>query len=161
MHFSPPFTHSFGRDVTRRGIGGSFSTMAHREWIQVAAALIEREGRYLITRRYADAHQGGLWEFPGGKREPGETLESCVQREVREELGIEITHPTLFTVLRHDYPGKSVELHFFSCSVLHGKAHSLGCADFRWVKPEELAQFEFPPADAPIVQSLGGGPRLD
>lgn len=128
--------------------------MAHREWIQVAVALIKRGGRYLITRRHADVHQGGLWEFPGGKRELGETLQSCIQREVREELGIEITPQTLFTVLRYDYPDKSVELHFFSCSVLHGEAVAIGCAAFQWVKPEELARFEFLPADTPIIQNL-------
>ena len=85
--------------------------------IQVAAALIVHEGRYLITQRRADVHLGGLWEFPGGKRESGESLEDCLRRELREELGIEISLPVLFRVIRHDYPEKSVELHFFKCAI--------------------------------------------
>ena len=122
--------------------------------VQVAAGLISREGCYLITRRKAGVHLGGLWEFPGGKREPGESLEDCLRREVREELGVEITRPALFRVLHHDYPEMSVELHFFRCSIREGQVRPLGCADLRWVAPEEMAQYEFPPADQPLVRSL-------
>jgi len=122
--------------------------------VQVAAGLISREGCYLITRRKAGVHLGGLWEFPGGKREPGESLEDCLRREVREELGVEITRPALFRVIHHDYPEMSVELHFFRCSIREGQVRPLGCADLRWVAPEEMAQYEFPPADQPLVRSL-------
>lgn len=122
--------------------------------IQVAAGLIVNGGRYLITRRKAGVHLGGFWEFPGGKREPGESLEDCLRREVREELGVEITDPTLFRVIRHDYPEKSVELHFFRCSILEGQARPLGCDDFRWVAPEYLASVELPPADRPLIEAL-------
>ena len=124
--------------------------------IQVAAALIIREGRYLITQRRADVHLGGLWEFPGGKRESGESLEDCLRRELREELGIEISHPVLFRVIRHDYPEKSVELHFFKCAIASGLPRPLGCEDLRWVTPEELDQFPLPPADQPLVEALCG-----
>ncbi|MEK6603360.1 MAG: 8-oxo-dGTP diphosphatase MutT [Nitrospirota bacterium] len=124
--------------------------------IQVAAALIIREGRYLITQRRADVHLGGLWEFPGGKRESGESLEDCLRRELREELGIEISHPVLFRVIRHDYPEKSVELHFFKCAIASGLPRPLGCEDLRWVAPEELDQFPLPPADQPLVEALCG-----
>jgi len=122
--------------------------------IQVAAGLIVSEGRYLITRRKAGVHLGGFWEFPGGKREPGESLEDCLRREVREELGVEITAPTLFRVVRHDYPEKSVELHFFRCAILDGQARPLGCEDLRWVAPEDLASVELPPADRPLIEAL-------
>jgi len=122
--------------------------------VQVAAGLISREGCYLITRRKAGVHLGGLWEFPGGKREPGESLEDCLRREVREELGVEITRPALFRVIHHDYPEMSVELHFFRCSIREGQTRPLGCEDLRWVAPEEMAQYEFPPADQPLVRSL-------
>lgn len=124
--------------------------------IQVAAALIAHEGRYLITQRKAGVHLGGLWEFPGGKREPGESLEDCLRRELREELGIEIAQPVLFRVIRHDYPEKSVELHFFRCAMSSGLPRPLGCEDLRWVAPEELDQFPLPPADQPLVEALRG-----
>ena len=130
--------------------------MTGAEPIQVAAALIVREGRYLITQRRADVHMGGLWEFPGGKRESGESLEDCLRRELREELGIEISHPVLFRVIRHDYPEKSVELHFFRCAIASGLPRPLGCEDLRWVAPEELDQFPLPPADQPLVEALCG-----
>lgn len=128
--------------------------MRDAEPIQVAAALIVREGRYLIARRKAGVHLGGLWEFPGGKREPGESLEDCLRREIREELGVEITGLVPFQVLRHDYPEKSVEMHFFRCSILEGPVRALGCADLRWVTPGEFAQFEFPPADSTLLEAL-------
>ena len=124
--------------------------------IQVAAALIVCEGRYLITQRRAGVHMGGFWEFPGGKREPGELLEDCLRRELREELGIEISHPVLFRVIHHDYPEKSVELHFFKCAISSGLPRPLGCEDLRWVAPEELDQFPLPPADQPLVEMLCG-----
>jgi mutator protein MutT len=126
------------------------------EPIQVAAALIVGEGRYLITQRRAGVHMGGLWEFPGGKREPGESLEDCLRRELREELGIEITPPTLFRVIHHEYPEKAVELHFFKCAISSGRPRPLGCEDLRWVAPEELDQFPLPPADQPLVEALRG-----
>jgi mutator protein MutT len=128
--------------------------MAIAEPVQVAAALIVHEGRYLITRRTADVHLGGLWEFPGGKREAGESLEDCLRRELREELGIEVAQPVLFRVIRHEYPEKAVELHFFLCSIVSGFPRPLGCADLRWVAPEELPQFPLPPADQPLVEAL-------
>lgn len=107
--------------------------------IQVAAGLILREGRYLIARRKAGVHLEGLWEFPGGKCEPGESPEGCLRRELREELGIEITTPIPFRVIRHEYPEKTVELHFFRCSIRDGQAQALDCDDLRWVELEECA----------------------
>jgi len=126
------------------------------EPIQVAAALILREGRYLITQRRADVHLGGLWEFPGGKREPGESLEACLRRELREELGIEISNPMLFQVIPHDYPEKSVELHFFRCAISSGLPRPLGCEDLQWVAPDELGRYPLPPADRLLVEALRG-----
>lgn len=122
--------------------------------IQVAAAIIARQGRYLITRRKAGTHLGGLWEFPGGKREAGESLKDCLRREVREELGLEITEPVPFQTIRHDYPEKSVELHFFRCTIMTGAAQRLGCDDLKWVTAKELASIDFPPADRALVTAL-------
>ena len=125
--------------------------------IQVAAAVIDSGDLYLITRRKAGTHLAGLWEFPGGKCEEGESLKDCLRREVREELGIEITEPVPFRTVRHDYPEKSVELHFFRCTIKAGTAQVLGCDDLKWVTAKELATFEFPPADRTLVKALQGG----
>jgi 8-oxo-dGTP diphosphatase len=122
--------------------------------LQVAAAVISRDGRYLITRRKVGAHLGGLWEFPGGKREADESLPDCLRRELREELGVEITEPVPFQTIRHEYPEKSVELHFFRCAITAGAAQPLECDDLKWVTASELASFTFPPADRTLVKRL-------
>ena len=127
--------------------------------IQVVAGLIRQTGRYLIARRKSGAHMGGLWEFPGGKREPGETMEDCLRRELREELGIEVTAPLPYRVVRHAYPDKVVELYFFFCSIESGQPQALGCDEFRWASPDDFAHFEFPPADRPIIDALRGSRR--
>src|SRR6266487_3533876 len=83
--------------------------------VDVAAALVFRDGILLITQRHANAHLGGLWEFPGGKREAHESFEQCLARELREELGIEVEVGQLFETITHEYPGKTVHLRFFLC----------------------------------------------
>jgi 8-oxo-dGTP diphosphatase len=122
--------------------------------VEVAAGLICREGRYLIAQRKPDVHLAGFWEFPGGKREPGETMETCLRRELMEELGIRIDAPIPFQTVRHEYAEKTVELHFFRCRIEAGQASAIDCAEIRWVWPHELADFEFPPADRPIIEAL-------
>jgi mutator protein MutT len=122
--------------------------------IEVSAALIFRDGKLLITRRQADAHLGGLWEFPGGKLEPGETFEQCLVREIREELGIQISVGALFEEITHDYPEKSVRLKFFICELLSGEPQARGCAAFNWIGRQELGGFEFPAADARLLEKL-------
>ena len=122
--------------------------------IEVAAGLVHREGRYLIARRGPGVHLAGFWEFPGGKRESDETLEACLRRELFEELGIQIDMPVPFRVIRHEYQEKIVELHFFHCRIEAGQATAIDCAEIRWVWPQELGNFEFPPADRPIIEAL-------
>ncbi len=122
--------------------------------IRVAAGVIYEDGRYLIAKRKRGVHLGGLWEFPGGKCEPGESLEDCLRRELREELAVTITAPVRFRTVRHDYPEKCVELNFFRCSIAAGRATAIGCEEVRWVRPEELPRFEFPPADRPVIEDL-------
>jgi 8-oxo-dGTP diphosphatase len=122
--------------------------------VEVAAGLIRHEGRYLIAKRKPGVHLAGFWEFPGGKREPGETLEECLQRELFEELNIRVDTPIPFRIIRHDYAEKAVELHFFHCRIENGLASPLECAEIRWVYPHELAGFQFPPADRPIIDAL-------
>ena len=115
--------------------------------IEVSAALIFHQGRLLITQRQAAAHLGGLWEFPGGKREPGESFEACLVREIHEELAVEIAVDELFEEVTHAYPEKTVHLKFFICRLLKGEPQAIGCAAFHWATKEELANFEFPAAD--------------
>ncbi len=122
--------------------------------VEAAAGLIAREGRYLIARRKAGVHLAGLWEFPGGKREPDETLEECLKRELFEELSVTIDEPIPFQIIRHDYGERVVELHFFRCAIESGDPNPVDCAELRWVYPHELDRFEFPPADRPIIRSL-------
>ena len=122
--------------------------------IDVAAGLVFRRGELLITQRRAQTHLGGLWEFPGGKVEPGESLEQCLIRELREELGIEVCVGTLIESLTHAYPEKSVRLHFYRCDWLSGEPQLLGCADFKWIRAKQLKDFHFPPADERLLDKL-------
>ena len=122
--------------------------------IEVSAALIFRGGQLLITQRHARAHLGGLWEFPGGKRELGETFEQCLVREIREELGVEISVGDLFEEIAHDYPEKSVHLKFFICQLLAGEPQPLECAAVKWIGRAELNAHEFPAADAQLLARL-------
>jgi len=122
--------------------------------VEVAAGLICQEGRYLIAKRKSGVHLAGFWEFPGGKREPGETLEECLKRELFEELSIRVGTPMLFHVIRHKYEGKTVELHFFRCAIEAGLAAPLECDEIRWVHPQEMEKLQFPPADRPIIEAL-------
>ena len=127
----------------------------NRKSIEVSAALIFHRGKLLITQRHAQAHLGGLWEFPGGKRESGETFEQCLVREIREELGVEIFVGELFEEIRHDYPEKSVHLKFFPCKILSGEPQPLDCAAVKWIDQPQLAAHEFPAADAQLLETLG------
>jgi 8-oxo-dGTP diphosphatase len=126
----------------------------NRDIIVVAAAIIAQDGRYLIARRKPDVHLGGFWEFPGGKCVAGESFEACLTRELREELDVTISAPVAFRTVRHSYPEKTVELHFFRCSIQAGEAKPRDCAEIRWVEPKEFAQYQFPPADEDILRAL-------
>lgn len=121
---------------------------------EVAAALLFHEGQLLITRRPAGSHLAGLWEFPGGKREPGETFEQCLQRELEEELGIQISVGPLWTVVTHRYPELEVEIRFFLCRWIGGQPRPLGCAAFKWTDRRNLRRHRFPPADASLLERL-------
>ena len=122
--------------------------------MEVAAGLIFRAGKLLIAQRYTEAHQGGLWEFPGGKRDPHETFEACLARELREELGIEVEVRELAQEILHEYPERAVFLKFYRCAWRQHEPRALGCLDFRWVSLEELSRFDFPAADARLLDLL-------
>ena len=122
--------------------------------IDVTAALVFRSGRLLITQRPAASHLGGLWEFPGGKVEPGETFETALVRELREELGIEVVVGELIETIEHEYPEKRVRLKFFRCEWQAHEPQLLGCPAFAWITREELSRYEFPAADARLLERL-------
>jgi mutator protein MutT len=121
--------------------------------IVVTAAVIERGGSYLVTRRLRGTHLEGLWEFPGGKCERGESQEACLLRELREELGCDAIVGAKLLDVSHDYPERTVELHFFSCE-LRGQPQSLLGQEIRWVAGADLHSLDFPPADAELIQML-------
>jgi mutator protein MutT len=128
--------------------------------IEVSAGLIFKEGRLLITQRMHGSHLAGKWEFPGGKREAGETFEQCLVRELREELGVETEVGQLIESLTHDYPEKTVHLRFFRCRLVRGEPRPIGCAACKWVTPETLAGHDFPGADARLLDILANTPAL-
>jgi mutator protein MutT len=119
-----------------------------------------REGRLLITKRYAKAHLGGFWEFPGGKREPNESFEACVVRELREELGIEVKVGEMLESLTHEYPGKMVHLRFFRCDWLQNEPQPLGCEAVEWITADELKKYSFPAADARLLEMLASSREI-
>jgi 8-oxo-dGTP diphosphatase len=121
--------------------------------IVVTAAVIEDHGRYFVTRRQQGVHLEGFWEFPGGKCEPGETLEGSLRRELKEELGVEVEIGKEIFTVTHDYPDRSVELHFLSCTLLNAPVALLG-QEMRWVAREELQSLKFPPADDELIRVL-------
>jgi 8-oxo-dGTP diphosphatase len=122
--------------------------------INVTAALIFQDGRILITKRPPGYHLAGLWEFPGGKQEIDESLEECLVREIKEELDIEILAGRLFSTVRHEYEKKIVTLHFFECIHLTGYPKAIESQEIKWVKPEDLRLYEFPPPDQAIIELL-------
>ncbi len=122
--------------------------------VVVAAAILECQGKFLLTRRRLDVHQGGLWEFPGGKQEIGETLEQCLHREMKEEIDIEVVDLKHFYNLCHRYPEKEVELHFFTCSLSRGIPKPLGSLELAWVAKHELPLYDFPEADLPVLSKI-------
>lgn len=120
--------------------------------VHVAAAVIRRgDGRILIARRAETQHQGGLWEFPGGKVEAGETVACALRRELREELGIEVTRSRPLIKVSHDYPDKQVLLDVLEVDAFEGEPHGAEGQPLAWVLPKELAEHAFPEANKPII----------
>jgi 8-oxo-dGTP diphosphatase len=131
------------------------------ERIVVTAAVIERDGTFLVTRRLKGTHLEGCWEFPGGKCEPGESHETCLERELREELDTGVRVGEEIFAVAHDYHERTVELHFFRCELTAEPRPLIG-QEMRWVAREELGRLEFPPADDELIRRLtasSGSPR--
>jgi A/G-specific adenine glycosylase len=120
----------------------------------VTAAIIRRGQRVLITKRRAESMLGGLWEFPGGKLEPGETLEECLHREIAEELDISVRIERPFMSVNHAYSHFRITLHTFLCRHSRGRPRPIGCEALKWVQPADLSAFPFPKADRVVLQAL-------
>ena len=123
------------------------------ETVVVAAAVIERDGRFLVARRQAGVHLEGYWEFPGGKCAPGETIEACLVRELHEELDVEAHPAAEILTTTHGYEDRRVELHFLECEMRGTPAPQMG-QEIRWVTRDELAALTFPPADVELIRLL-------
>lgn len=124
------------------------------EAVDVAAGIVLRGGRVLVTRRLAGAHLGGLWEFPGGKIEPGETPEEALRRELAEELAVRVRVGPRWGTLRHRYPERHVRLHVLFAWIARGTPRAAASEEMRWATPPELAGLPFPGADRPVVAAL-------
>jgi mutator protein MutT len=121
--------------------------------IVVIAAVIERDGRFLVARRLKGTHLAGVWEFPGGKCEPGETHADCLARELREELGVRATIGDEIASVQHDYPDRTVRLFFRRCTIEGDPCPMLG-QQLRWASRDELKRLEFPEADRGLIDGL-------
>lgn len=128
----------------------------NNNYIKVAAAVIERDGKILIGRRKKGSHLADKWEFPGGKLEPGETPEEALRRELREELSVEAMVGDFVCASRHIYPEKAVELIVYRASIPLGDIDSTDHEEIRWVPREELLLYNFPEADRPVIEILVG-----
>jgi 8-oxo-dGTP diphosphatase len=125
--------------------------------VHVAVGVILDESRnILIARRAPDSHQGGLWEFPGGKVEPGEGLARALARELREELGIEIGRTSPLLEIHHDYGDTRVLLDVHVVWDFTGEALGLEGQPLAWVAPADLGEYQFPAANVPIVDAING-----
>lgn len=121
--------------------------------LTVVAAVVVRDGRVLLTRRAAGTHLEGMWEFPGGKVEPGEEPPVALVRELAEELGVEATTSAPFAFNYHAYPGKRVLLLTYMAE-FEGTPRPLGCAELGWFRRSEIERLQTPPADVPIFEKL-------
>lgn len=127
-----------------------------------AGLVVNERGQLLIAQRHEDSMLGGLWEFPGGKQEPGESMADCIARELREELAITVKVGAHFVTVSHAFSHFTMDLHVHWCRVLKGLPRAVDCADCRWVSPGELVNFAFGRADQKVMEALAkaGWPGL-
>jgi 8-oxo-dGTP diphosphatase len=125
-----------------------------RRRVRVVAAMIDREGKYLITQRRPTARLPLLWEFPGGRVEEGETDEQALARELREEMGIQVEVSQRVIHVEHSYADYDIDFRVYRCALVAGEIQHLRVHDHRWVTPAELDKYEFPAADEKSVAQL-------
>ena len=122
--------------------------------IEVSAAVIRRNGKTYIQQRPQKGLMGGLWEFPGGKIEKGESPEMCLEREIEEELGVQVTIKEKIMTIKHSYTQFRVTLHVFLCRLESGKIRATSCDQWKWVSLENINQYPFPAANVKILKYL-------
>jgi len=122
--------------------------------VEVAIALVWQNGRLLVTRRRAGTHLAGLWEFPGGKLLPGESIERCAEREVAEETGVSCRAERVRAAIHHAYPERSVVLYPVDCAWIAGEPRAREVEAALWLLPGELAKYAFPVANAALLEEL-------
>jgi mutator protein MutT len=127
--------------------------------IEVAIALIEREGRWLVQQRQVGKHLAGTWEFPGGKVTSGETAPEAAVREVREELGLRVAIDVTLPTVGHDYGERQVVLHPFMCRIIDGAPRAVEGQEIRWVDLDRLLTLPIPEANRPLLEALCGEPH--
>jgi A/G-specific adenine glycosylase len=120
----------------------------------IGVAVIRERGRYLIQQRPDGALLAGLWEFPGGKREPRESIAACIKRELNEELGIDVEVGEALCTVNHAYTHYRVTLHVYRCRITRGRPHPHYAQQIRWVRPADFAEYTFPTANLRIIDSL-------
>lgn len=121
---------------------------------EVAAGIVRSGSQVLIARRREGDHQGGRWEFPGGKRRGPETIEQCLRREMLEEIGIEVDVGPLWRALTHVYPDRTVTLYFYLCDNVRGTPRAVECDEVRWIPPDALTLLPFVEGDRAILADL-------
>jgi mutator protein MutT len=119
---------------------------------EVTAAIIEKGGKYLVSRR--PRGDENVWEFPGGTLEEGETLADCLKREIDEELGIDVEVGDQVKAIRASRKGRELLIHFFACRITAGKPVALGCREFSWLAPKDLVRLPFASADKAMAREL-------
>ena len=162
----PP--HTLSRGKATRSLGGSdvgtkLRVQRSRQLpriarvLHAAVALIESNGRLLICRRREQDSFGGLWEFPGGKREAGESWDACLRRELREELGVSVGPLEPCGTMRHRFVDGTVHFRVFRCAIIDGEPRPLDAQALRWVRPLDLTRYPFPPANRRLIARLARG----
>jgi A/G-specific adenine glycosylase len=144
--------------ANRRGLQGRIPVRRKRKaipHIEVGAGIVWRRGRILLCKRKADAMLGGLWEFPGGKRNAGETIQNCIRRELKEECDLGVRVGEHLIDVTHTYTHLRVTLRCYHCQAGPGQVKKIGCDDARWVLPHKIPAFPLPAADVRILQALG------
>jgi A/G-specific adenine glycosylase len=119
-----------------------------------AAVTVNRKGEVLIAQRKQDDMLGGLWEFPGGKQEPGETIEECIIRELCEELGIKTVTGEHVVTVKHAYSHFTMTMHVYRARIISGRPRPIHCADYAWVNVPDLGKFAWSKADLQVVRKL-------
>ena len=122
---------------------------------QIGVAVIRNDaGEILIDRRLDKGDMAGLWEFPGGKIEAGETVEACIAREIKEEIALDVKVGDRLMLIEHDYPKFKVSLHVHWCDYLGGEPQAIECQEIVWVQPDKLGDYEFPEANQAIIDAI-------